>query len=279
MQEQKTDFFVSVIVPTRNSASFLEPCLKSIRDQAYRCFELIVVDNYSTDRTSQIAQKYADQFLKRGPERSAQRNFGVRHSKGMYVLIIDSDMILNPRVMEGCVERVRNDSRVRAVVIPEVSIGEGFWAKCKALERSCYVGDDSMEAARFFDKGVFEELGGYDENIHGGGEDWDLPERVKGVGHGIGRIPYFIEHMEGNLRLFETMRTKYYYGKTIGLYIRKQPVHAKQKLRLFRPAFFRHRLTLLRHPILSLGMIFMKFCEFLAGGLGSLNSRVKGVQG
>src|SRR3989344_4063933 len=82
---------VSVIVPTRNSAKFLETCLKSIRNQTYKNIELIVVDNNSSDKTKKIAKKYADKVFNFGPERSAQVNFGVENSDGQYVYKVDSD--------------------------------------------------------------------------------------------------------------------------------------------------------------------------------------------
>ena len=54
---------VSVIVPTRNSAQFLERCLASIRNQSYANVEVIAVDNYSSDGTPEIGRKYADGFF------------------------------------------------------------------------------------------------------------------------------------------------------------------------------------------------------------------------
>ena len=83
--------------------------------------------------------------------------------------------------------------------------------------------------------------------------------------------------MEGSLSLFETIRTKYYYGKTVGIYLRKQPYHAKRKLKLFRLAFVRNWKILKRHPLLTVGMLYMKCCEFLGEGLGFINSKFKEI--
>ena len=74
-----------------------------------------------------------------GPERSAQRNFGVAHAQGKYVVIIDSDMVVTPYVIEKCVAVLDASPALQGVVIPEVSVGEGFRAQCKRLERSFYV--------------------------------------------------------------------------------------------------------------------------------------------
>jgi glycosyltransferase involved in cell wall biosynthesis len=138
---------VSVIVPTKNSAETLYACLISIKNQSYKNIELIVVDNFSTDATPEIAKKYADIFLQIGPERSAQRNYGVENAKGELIAIIDSDMVLSEKVTEECVGLYFNNKGVGGIIVPEESFGVGFWAQCKKLERSYYVGVSWMEAA------------------------------------------------------------------------------------------------------------------------------------
>lgn len=141
---------VSVIVPTYNSAEYLDTCLKSIKAQTYPNIELIVVDEQSSDGTPKIARKYTDKLYFGATERSAKRNYGAKIARGGFLLFIDSDQELSPQIVEECVREVES-SKCQAIVIPEVSIGEGFWARCKALERSCYPLDDSVVAARFFE--------------------------------------------------------------------------------------------------------------------------------
>ena len=168
------DPLVSVIVPTKNSRQFLDACLDSIRKQSYPNIELIVVDNSSTDDTQKIARKYTDKVYTKGPERSAQRNFGVTQASGEFVAIIDSDMELAPEVITQAVAQFTNP-HVVGVVIPEESFGVGFWAQCKRLERSFYVGIPWMEAARVFKRATYTDLGGYDTALVSG-EDWDLSQ-------------------------------------------------------------------------------------------------------
>ncbi len=257
---------VSVIVPTKNSAGTIEMCLKSIKNQMYPDIEIIVVDNYSYDRTLEIGREYGAEVLLSDSERSEARNYGADTSKGNYLVIIDSDMELTPNVIEECIKEISKDG-VGAVIIPEISVGEGFWTKCKALERSCYIGDDTIEAARFFDKEVFWGIGGYNEEMVSG-EDWDLSQKVTKAGYKIGRIDSLIKHHEGRLSLLKTMRKKYYYAKTIRNYIKKNPEMAKQQLVLIRPAYIRHWRHLLHYPIHTAGFMFMRCCEFVAGGAG-----------
>lgn len=255
-----------MVVPTRNSGPSLRACLDSIAHQSYPAIEILVVDNHSTDTTLEIARAATPLVYTCGPERSAQRNAGARAARGRYLVFIDSDMVLAPDVIEQCMHVASTYEGVRGVIIPERSMGEGYWARCKALERSCYVGDDSIEAARFFDRAVFEALGGYDEALTGP-EDWDLSQRVREVG-ALRRISAYITHLEGRLTLRETMHSKFYYGKTAGQYLRKQPASATRQLQLVRPAFVRHWRRLLAQPELTAGMMVMKTCELAAGAVG-----------
>jgi glycosyltransferase involved in cell wall biosynthesis len=268
---------VSVIVPTRNSADTLGECLRSIRSQSYEPIELIVVDNGSTDATPRIAAGLADEVLDAGPERSAQRNAGARASHGSYLVFIDSDMLLRPEVIRDCVARA--EAGFDAVVIPETSFGEGFWARCKALERSCYLGDETIEAARFFRRESFLEVGGYDETIPYGPEDWDIHARVRAAGARIGRAEAMIDHDEGALALRELLARKYYYGKASERYIRAHGTLAGRQLTVLRPAFRRHWRLLARHPLTAAAMLVMKACELGAGGAGLVVARVRGAAG
>src|SRR3989344_7410236 len=132
---------ISVVVPTKNSEGFLEQCLRTIKEQTYKNLEIIVVDNNSTDKTKEIAKKYTKLIFNKGPERSTQRNYGASKARGDYLLFIDSDMELTKNVVKDCIRRIQNTD-IGGLIIPEESFGKGFWARCKTLERSFYVGVD-----------------------------------------------------------------------------------------------------------------------------------------
>jgi glycosyltransferase involved in cell wall biosynthesis len=264
---------VSVVIPTKNSGKTIETCLKSIKLQTFPNFEVIVVDNYSTDKTGEIARELGVKMLLIGPERSAQRNYGAKHSSGEFLFFVDSDMELTPKVLEKCVEKA-GLTEAAAVIVPEISVGEGFWAKCKALEKLCYIGDETIEAARFFRTDVFWEMGGYDEEIAGGGEDWDLPLRIRKAGHKIERETALILHHVGKLDLLELLKKKYYYSKTIDKYIKRHPDMARRQLVPLRRSFLRSR-SFRKDPMYATGLLIMKMCEFAAGGLGFIYSRLR----
>jgi len=258
---------VSLIIPTKNSEETIGTCLKSVREQTYPNIEVVVVDSYSSDGTREIAEKFGAKIIESRAMRSKARNIGAEKATGALTLFLDSDMELSPKVIEECVNKVKEG--YDTVIIPEVSVGIGFWANCKALEKSCYIGDELIEAPRFFKREVFEAVKGYDPELEAG-EDWDLNQRIGKAGYRIGRIRAFIRHHEGRLSLRETMLKKYQYGKTLELYRIKHPKEAKDQLNLIRPAFIKNWKILAKDPIHALGMLFMKTCELGAVALAAL---------
>lgn len=267
---------ITVIVPTYNSSAVVEDCLVSIKNQDYENIEIIVVDNNSKDNTKEIASKYTENVFNKGPERSAQRNFGVKRARGQYVCIVDSDMKLSKSVISSCLKKISSETGISGLVIPEESFGVGFWAKCKQLERSFYEGIDWMEAARFFPKSIYEKIGGYDEDMVSG-EDWDLSQKVKRLGN-IDRIDDKIYHNEGRISLIKTIRKKMYYAEKIANYVNKNTTenNIKKQTGIFaRYSLFMSRpMKLLENPIIGLGMLFMKTCEFVFGGIGYLKKKI-----
>lgn len=266
---------VSVIVTTRNNHDTLAACLNSIWQQSYTSIELVVVDRDSSDDTKAIAQRYTKHVFNHGPERTAQRNFGVTKTTGGYVFIVDSDMELGQDVVKACIDSIQDEPEIKAVVVPEESFGIGFWAQCKRLERSFYVGVGWIEAARFFDKATYLQAGGYDETLVSG-EDWDLSKRIENFGR-IGNIHECIRHNEGHISLWKTLKKKYYYAQHARTYLARNPVSSKlsaqvgplQRYKLF----LSHPSKLFRNPLLGLSMLYMKTCEFAFGALGYLTTR------
>lgn len=270
---------VSVIVTTKNNTDTIRACLRSITKQTYPHIELIVIDNYSSDDTRHVAREFTDLVYNQGPERSAQRNFGVNKATGTYVLIVDSDMELTKDVVSACTKAMEDDPAITGIVIPEESFGTGFWAKCKQLERSFYVGVDWIEAARFFERKTYQQVGGYDESMTSG-EDWDLSQRVAAMGE-LGRITPVIRHNEGHLQLLRTLRKKAAYAKQFTAYTGAESAKTVQKadrspyvivLKRY-GLFLRKPHKLFRNPILGLGVLFMKTCEFGFGAFGFLHAK------
>jgi glycosyltransferase involved in cell wall biosynthesis len=256
---------ISVIIPTRNSAATLGACLRSVQAQT-EPVELIVVDRDSTDQTVPIAKTFTPHVFNHGPERSAQRNFGAGAASGKILLFIDSDMELSPEVAAQTAAAFRNRPELVAVTIPETSFGQGFWAKCKTLERSMYAGVDWMESPRAIPATVFARAGGYNEHI-AGGEDWELTQRLRALGP-VGRITAPIRHNEGRLTLRGLVKKRLYYASGFArVYATRTASPAHDALRLYGRLFSRPG-TIIRHPLIWCGTVFMKSTELSASTIG-----------
>ena len=262
---------VSVVVPTFNSERFLERCLRSVREQTYPNVEVIVVDNYSRDKTREIAKKYADRVVLCRAGRSKAKNVGVNLAKGDYVLFIDSDMELSRRVIEECLEAVEKNERVGGVVIPERSVGDSFWVRVRDFERSFYAGTE-VESARFFRKDLVLKVGGFDEDVVFF-EESTLPQKIAALGFNVkARVKAEILHHEEDFSLQNWLRKKFYYGKTARRYKKRYRKYASKQMSISnRILVFLKRRYFYLNPLFALGVIMLKIIETLASGLGAIS--------
>lgn len=97
---------VSVIIPVYNVEKYLESCLESIKSQTFTDYELILINDGSTDESFAIMRRYAERDARiriisqsnRGV--SAARNLGLSVAEGDYVLFVDSDDTILPDALE-----------------------------------------------------------------------------------------------------------------------------------------------------------------------------------
>lgn len=240
---------VSVVVTTKNEERNIRHCLHSIKAQTWPNIEIIVVDNHSNDSTQAIALEYTEKVYTKGPERSAQRNYGmIEKAEGVYVIYIDADMILSPLLVEACVRHIQETKAV-ALHVPEIVLGKNYFSKVRRFERSFYDGT-SIDGARFFVRQCFAQVGGFDEAlfVKGSGEDWDIDKLVKKLGRiellpryqGGTKIPKWpleafvrergvphdsrytgIYHNESEFKLIPYLKKKSYYSVGFDGYINK----------------------------------------------------------
>jgi glycosyltransferase involved in cell wall biosynthesis len=227
----------------------------------------LVIDAFSNDNTHKILSRFGIRVFSLVGERTRAKNFGISKSSGEFLLFIDSDMILEHRVVEECVKVCTNNEGIVGVIIPERSIGSGFWIKVRDFERSLYAGSD-IESARFFVKEFVTQVGGFDEEIVEY-EEATLPQKLRENKLNVNaRISSFILHDEEGFNLIKWLHKKRYYSLSSRLYSRKYDKYARIQLSIM------NRLNiflangnwkiLIRHPILSIGMLILKTLEFFS---------------
>jgi len=107
--------FFSIVVPTYNRAYLIGDTIESILSQSYANFELIIVDDGSTDNTEEVIQKYLSDnvhyYKKENAERAAARNYGTSKAKGDYINWIDSDDIIFSNHLEEALKAIAKYER------------------------------------------------------------------------------------------------------------------------------------------------------------------------
>ena len=106
---------LSIIVPIYNSENYLKDCLNSICKQIKKNIELILVDDYSKDRSNKICNTYINKFnfiklvtLKKNHGVSYARNVGIKLSIGKFICFVDSD----DKLLPGSINNILNNIKI-----------------------------------------------------------------------------------------------------------------------------------------------------------------------
>lgn len=105
---------VSVVVPTYNRADVLPRAIESVLQQTYEDFELIIVDDGSTDTTKEVVQSYDDERIRYVPLKTnnganAARNTGIRQANGRYISFLDSDDEFRRGYLKECISKFQDE--------------------------------------------------------------------------------------------------------------------------------------------------------------------------
>ncbi len=165
---------VSVIVPAYNASPHIEKCLSSISEQTIKNFEVILVDNCSTDDTAQRLEKYRFKILKPPEHTTAAggRNYGAKSASGNIIVFVDADVVLNPDSIKDIADLVSEPgiAAVSALYSEEIPQSD-FFSQLQNLilvYRYSKMPKSAGVICSFFcaiNKDAFRAVGGYDEKM------------------------------------------------------------------------------------------------------------------
>lgn len=246
---------VSIIVPIRNEASFVSPCLDAITKQTYRdILEVLIVDGMSNDGTTEIVREFIPRMpqarLLNSPGRIAPNamNIGVLQSTGEIIIRIDGHCIIEPDYVEKCVEYLTKRHDVECVGGPIASVSEGSVGRAIAnamsspfgvgdayfryLHREAYVDTVAFGAYR---RPVFDNIGLFDEELIRNQDD-EFNYRLREFGGKILLVPEIRAQYSTRSSFRELWRQYHAYGYWK---VRVMQKHPKQmQLRQFVPPLF-----------------------------------------
>jgi GT2 family glycosyltransferase/glycosyltransferase involved in cell wall biosynthesis len=185
-----SDPAVSVVIPCYNHGSFLEAALLSVFDQTEASWEAIIVDDGSTDpdtvafirdidlpRVSVIRQENAGL--------PAARNAGIAASSGRFVVPLDADDELLPTYMERLRAELEGDPSVGFAHCWAELFGDVNWIwATRPYNPYTELLSNSVLQTAMMRRSAWDEVGGYDESMRGGNEDWDMWLRFQEAGWG-----------------------------------------------------------------------------------------------
>jgi GT2 family glycosyltransferase len=200
---------VSVVIPAHNAAAVLPDCLESVLASEGVTFEIILVDDASTDETEQIARDFSCRIISvESNIMSANcRNLGARHARGEIVVFFDADELMQPNTLRTFVDALNEHPGVDAVVgslAPDTPM-PGFFSKLKNFQHH-YTHQTAEREGATLDSGrmaigraVFIELGGFEPAFSGASiEDIALGYRMRRHGHRIRFEPSIqVTHLKG----------------------------------------------------------------------------------
>lgn len=197
---------VTVIIPNFNGERYLADCLKSLLNQSYTDYEIVIVDNGSTDNSIKVAMKIAPQVtvyrLDGNRGFSAAVNYGIIHSNSEYVVLLNNDTIATETWLQNLIESIESapeafsySSKMIQYYSPEqidnagdemtffgwaYQEGHGANINSYCTNREIF---SSCAGSAIYRKKVFDTIGLFDENFFAYLEDVDIGYRARLAGY------------------------------------------------------------------------------------------------
>lgn len=178
---------ISVVIAAYNAAAYIAETLDSIRSQTFRSFEILVVDDGSTDATATLLKEYTDvrYIHQANAGEAAARNTGIRNALGAYIAFVDADDLWMPDKLQRQVSLLRSRpqaawcySNALAFDTESRAMFGGMRGRkvydgdiLRPLLLSCFVPSATVVVR----KSVFSDVGLFDERLDRRiGEDWNM---------------------------------------------------------------------------------------------------------
>ena len=171
----------AIVIPCFNHGEYLAEAIESALAQTVRV-EVVVVDDGSTDDSSAIALRYPVTLIRQSNKGlPAARNAGIRMTSAPHVLPLDADDVLDP----DCVERLLAASTtgiVRSAAMLFGDVATRQWLPGGDLTLAGLMSANAAASCCLFPRSAWEKVGGYDESMRDGYEDWDMWVRMMAAG-------------------------------------------------------------------------------------------------
>ncbi len=215
---------ISVVIPARDAAGHLPLQLRALADQTYRGdWEIVVVDNGSTDGTADAARRATGLHNLRVvdvPDRAGinyARNVGAEAARGDFLLFVDADDMVARNWLEATAHAAGRFEAVGGALDRTRFTPPRLSLPGRALTTQLQQWPGFLPYASGANFGVraslLQQVGGFDESYAGGGDDVELSWRLQLAGHQIGFVPDAVVHYRERPGLRRLGRQFYGYGR------------------------------------------------------------------
>jgi glycosyltransferase involved in cell wall biosynthesis len=173
---------ISVIIPAYNDEKYIKECLDSVLAQTFQNWEVICIDDGSTDKSLSIFQEYAsrDPRIKVISQRNqgviAARNNAISQANGNYIFPLDSDDKIAPTCLEVLYNFIKANPEYSVVCPNLILFGKekGNLYLPKPTYKNMYSGSNGIHNSSLYPKSLWEKYGGYNPAFAMGNEDFDF---------------------------------------------------------------------------------------------------------
>jgi len=197
----RVDDLVSVIIPCYNHGHYLLEAIDSIQQQTYQNFEIIIVDDGSTDSNTKRVLNEIDHpkitvYRKKNGGIASARNYGIERSRGEFILTLDADDKFAPEFLEKALSVLKQHPDVGMVTSFHIrfnSEGEIGRDQLKGGDVTAFLNKNNAVACLLYRYKCWVDAGGYDEKIPGF-EDWEFNLNVTKRGWKVHSMPEFLTY-------------------------------------------------------------------------------------
>jgi len=178
---------VSTVIPCYNSGETIVRTISSIQNQTFKDVEIIVVNDGSDDaKTLKILnniQKNIKVINIKNKGLAAARNIGIHEANSKYILPLDSDDYFLPNFIEKAIKLLENNEKIHYVFCNIRMFGEQEGVLDRNYNYFVQLFNNQLPYALFYEKKIWADVGGYDESMILGYEDWEFNIRLGKYGY------------------------------------------------------------------------------------------------
>ena len=188
------NIIVSVVITCYNYGRYLKECVESVLGQTYEKYEIIIVNDGSTDNSGEVAEKCLHEYRnvnimvitqKNSGQPAIARNRGISEARGIYILPLDADDYIAPKMLEDCVNAIQSDNKIGVVYTDTLYCHENGKIENHppgvfSIDKIKYA--NQLSYCSLYKKEIWQKIGGYRTNVKGY-EDWDFWVAMAALGY------------------------------------------------------------------------------------------------